>query len=148
VPADVDPPQLARLLDFSERPRVEDWSLRAALVRYAQPQPQRVNDLLELVRRTEAALGKQRGVLERDGERLWTALGDGESSAADAYVLGLLRVAREIDRLGDALAGWAVDISGPRPDADVDRVIEEVAQQLDVLGVPVEERPPGPRNRG
>ena len=61
VPADIEPPELARLLDFAERPRTQDWSLRAALVRYAQPRPQSVSDLLDLVRRLEAALAATRG---------------------------------------------------------------------------------------
>ena len=148
MPADVDPPALARLIDFAERPRTNDWSLRAALVRYAQPEPQRVNDLLDLVRRTEWALGEQRARFEREGERLWSALEDGEAVASDAPAIGILRVASELDRLGDVLAAWAVDISGTRPDAEVDNVIDDVAQQLDVLGVPQQERPPGPRNRG
>jgi hypothetical protein len=148
VPADLEPPELARLVDFAERPRANDWSLRAALVRYAQPKPQQVSDLLDLVRRTEAALGKQRPTLEREGERLWAALEHGHAGGEDAALLGLLQVAREFDRLGDLLAEWAVDISAPRPDADVEDVIDAVGQQLDVLGVPHEERPPGPRNRG
>jgi hypothetical protein len=59
-----------------------------------------------------------------------------------------LRIARELDELGDTLAGWAVDIRGPRPDDAVDEVIDNAAQQLDALGVPQQERPPGPRNRG
>jgi hypothetical protein len=149
VPADVDPPALARLLDFSERPRTNDWSLRAALVRYAQPEPQRVNDLLDLVRRTEAALGTHRAQFERDGEQLWSALERGGDAGPDTPVVGVLRVARELDHLGDTLAEWAVDISGDRPDEEVDTVIDDVAQQLDVLGVPQDERPPPPRrNRG
>jgi hypothetical protein len=107
-----------------------------------------VNDLLDLVRRTEFALGEHRALFEREGERIWSALEDGDSSAADAQVLGILRIAKELDRVGDVLAAWAVDISGIRPDAEVDNVIDDVAQQLDVLGVPQQERPPGPRNRG
>jgi hypothetical protein len=122
--------------------------MRAALVRYAQPQPQRVNDLFDLVRRTEGALGKHRALFEREGQRLWSALEQGGSDASDAQVVGILRVARELDRLGDVLAAWAVDISGIRPDAEVDRVIGDVAQQLDVLGVPHQERPTTRRNRG
>jgi hypothetical protein len=148
VPAPLDPPELDRLVDFSERPRTNDWSLRAALVRYAQPQPKQVSDLLDLVRRTEAALAGQRGRLEREGPQIWSALEDGRTADADALVVGLLRVAKEFDGLGDDLAEWATDISRPRPDEEVERVIDEVAQQLDVLGVPREERPPGPRNRG
>jgi hypothetical protein len=147
VPAEISPPELARLIDFSERPRVEDWSLRAALVRYAQPEPQRVEDLLVLVRRTDAALSKQQKRIERDGAALWSAL-QGDGPAPDASLVGLLRVAQAFDELGDTLAEWALDISRPRPNDDVDEVIDEVGPQLDALGVPREERPPGPRNRG
>jgi hypothetical protein len=149
VPADIEPPALARLVDFAECPRTEDWSLRAALVRYAQPQPQRVNDLLDLVRRTEWALGRHAAVLQREGEALWDAL-EGDVVPTDreqAQVVNLLRVAMEFARIGDVLAGWAVDISGDRPDAAVDATIKEVGARLEALGVPHEERPP-PRQRG
>jgi hypothetical protein len=147
VPADVEPPELAQLLDFAERPRVDDWSLRAALVRYAQPHPQRVEDLLQVVRRLDAALGALRPQFERDGARQWAAL-DGDGDGEGDMAVALLRAAREIDGLGDELAAWAVDISRPAPDDDVDRVTTDVAHRLDELGVPREERPPGPRNRG
>ena len=49
----ITPPELAALIDVSERQRAGDWSLRAALCRYAQPQPVRVSALLDLVRRIE-----------------------------------------------------------------------------------------------
>jgi len=147
VPAEIEPPELARLVDFAERPRKSDWSLRSALVRYAQPEPQRVNDILELVRRVDATLGKHRARLERDGPALWEAVANG-GDGPDAYVVGVLRAARELDGLGEVLATWAVDRAGKRPDDEVDRVVADVAQRLDVLGVPREERPPGPRNRG
>jgi hypothetical protein len=149
VPAEIAPPELAELVDFAERPREQDWSMRAALVRYAQGEPQRVSDLLDVVRRVEWALNKNSKVVERQGPELWTALRDG-SAGPDPFVLGVLRAARELDSLGDVLAVWAVDPhQGPRPDAELDDVVEEVAQQLEVLGVPHEEqRPPGARNRG
>ena len=54
--ASIEPPELAALVDPAERPRAENWSLRAALTRYAQPQPQRASAVIELLRRTEAAL--------------------------------------------------------------------------------------------
>jgi hypothetical protein len=149
VPAEIEPPELARIVDFAERPRAEEWSLRAALVRYAQPEPQRVNDILELVRRLDAVLGKQSKALERNGEQLWDALEGAQPPDEElAHLVDLLRVAQELDRLGDRLATWAVDIRGPAPDAEVDATIAEVAPRLDALGVPREERPPGPRNRG
>jgi hypothetical protein len=143
--AEIEPRGLAELVDFAERPRVDDWSLRSALVRYAQPEPQRVNDILDLVRRTEWALGKQSATLARDGEDLWAALERGDSSSE---LIELLRAAQMLDGLGDVLATWAVDRAGERPDAEVDRVTADVTQRLDALGVPRQERPPGPRNRG
>jgi hypothetical protein len=142
--AEIEPRALAELVDFAERSRVDDWSLRSALVRYAQPEPQRVNDILDLVRRIDVALGKQSATLARDGEDLWAALENGASSE----LVDLLRAAQELDGLGDVLATWAVDRAGARPDAEVDRVTAEVAQRLEALGVPQQERPPGPRNRG
>jgi hypothetical protein len=149
VPADIEPPALARLVDFAERPRTEDWSMRAALVRYAQPQPQRVNDLLDLVRRTEWALAQHAAVLHREGQALWDAFDSGRvpDDPRLAHLVGLLRVVAEFDGIGDVLAGWAVDISGERPDAAVDAAIDEIGRQLDALGVPHEERVP-PRQRG
>jgi hypothetical protein len=150
VPVDVEPPELARLIDFAERPRVDDWSLRAALVRYAQPEPARVAQILELVRRIDAALATHRSVLERDGDALWAAVADESAGATgpDATVVGLLRAAAEIDRLGELLAAWAVERAGDRPDADVDAVIADVTSALDALGVPREERTGPPRRRG
>jgi hypothetical protein len=147
MPAEIEPPELARLVDYAERPRRGDWSLRSALVRYAQPEPQRVNDILELVRRVDAALAKSAAGLSREGPAFWDAL-EQDGTEPDAYVVGVLRTARELDALGEVLADWAVDRAGDGPNADVDRVVADVAQRLDGLGVPREERPPGPRNRG
>jgi hypothetical protein len=147
MPAEIQPPELARLVDFAERPRTHDWSLRSALVRYAQPEPQRVNDILELVRRVDTALGKNASKLGRDGPAFWDAL-EHDAAEPDAYVLGVLHAARQLDALGDVLATWAVDRAGERPNPDVDRVVTDVAKRLETLGVPREERPPGLRNRG
>jgi hypothetical protein len=148
VPAEVEPAELAQLIDFAERPHAENWSLRAALVRYASPQPQRVNDLLELVRRIQGELDAQSTTLQRDGEEIWAALEHHTRSSDIAPLVELLEAAREIDRLGDALATWAVDISRPRPDDAVDAVIADVASRLDRLGIPREERVPPRRSRG
>ncbi len=149
MPADLEPPTLARLVDFAERPRTGGWSLRAALVRYAQPEPQRVNDLLDLVRRLDSALSGSSAVLQRDGDAVWAVLAGGGKPADErqAQVVNLLRVAKELDTLGDVLAEWAVDISRARPNTEVDDVIDEVGAQLEALGVPHEERPPN-RQRG
>lgn len=123
---------------------MHEWSLRAALVRYAQPEPQRVEALLESIRRLDFALEKESKRLERGGDNIWQMLKDGER---DDPLVALLHVAQEIDALGDALASWAVAREGERPNDDVDRVSRDVAQRLDELGVPREERPPS-RQRG
>lgn len=142
---EIEPPQLARLIDFAERPRTGDWSLRAALVRYAQPEPQRAHRILQLVRRIEWALRPHRKAIERAGQEIWSALqGQADPAGPDADVVALLRPTAELDGLGDILAVWAVDLAGERPDAAVDAVTEAVAGRLDDLGVPREEpRPPG-----
>lgn len=146
MPAEIEPPELARLVDFAERPRADDWSLRAALVRYAQPQPARVQALLESVRRLDFALSKHRKRLERDGQEVWDALQRGHT---DDALVALLRVAVEIDELGDTLAAWALDPYQPAPDAAVDQVIASTSGRLDELGVAREEGPPpGRRTRG
>jgi hypothetical protein len=146
---EIEPPELAQLLDFAERPRVDDWSLRAALTRYAQPQAQRVGDLLEQVRRLEFALRPVLKLAAKDGPGLWQAFTTAPDDAARADpALGLLHATAEVDRLGDALAAWAADPSGDRPDAEVDRVTADLGQRLDALGVAREERRPPRARRG
>ena len=152
MPAEITPAELADLVDFSERPRTNDWSLRAALCRYAQPQPARVNRVLDSVRRVEWALQSQRGVLEKEGPAIWTEVDDGPSPAIGSHapLVELLRATAELDRLGDALAGWAVARAVPRPDELVDEITGDVEQRLDAMGLPREERtrPTGGRGRG
>lgn len=147
MPAEVEPTELAQLLDTAERPRTANWSLRAALTRYAQPQPQRASEVIELVRRIEFALKPHAKLLERDGTAIWAAL---QSPPADPGVddamVALLRALTELDRLGDVLAAWAVDRAPDRPDALVDAVVADVAGRLERLGVRREEGPP--RGRG
>lgn len=145
----MEPPELAQLLDFAERPREGDWSLRAALTRYAQPEPERVGNLLEVVRRVEAAVRPHLKAIERDGARLWAAL-DGESrpDGGDDPAVGLLHVMAELDAVGDELAAWAVDpTTRDRPDAAVDAAVASLGEQLDRLGVPREQRQRPPRGR-
>jgi hypothetical protein len=148
VSGEIEPPQLARLIDFAERPRVQDWSLRAALVRYAQPEPVRANRILELVRRIEWALRSHRNAIKRDGQQIWSALqADADQAGHHADVVALLHVTSEFDRLGDILAGWAVDLVGERPNAAVDAVTGAVERRLDELNVPREEQRPRPPRR-
>ena len=144
MPAEIEPPELGRLVDYAERPRTDDWSLRSALVLYALPQPQRVNDILVQVRRVDRALGKQSKRLDREGTELWSALQAGDDGDE---LVALLQAARELDELGDSVVLWAVDRTRESPDAQVDTVVADVGARLDALGVPYDERP-GPRNRG
>jgi hypothetical protein len=151
VPAEIRPVELARVVDFAERSRAGDWSLRSALVRYAEGQPVRVSNLLEQVRRTETAFHALGKVLEKRGPELWAATDGDDVTPDDQKVVDLLRAAVELDRLGDALATWAEDRAGSRPDEAVDAVTADVARRLDELGLPREEpmaRPPRRGGRG
>ncbi|MET0903592.1 MAG: hypothetical protein ABWZ52_10165, partial [Acidimicrobiales bacterium] len=105
--AELQPIELARVVDFAERPRMGDWSLRSALVRYAEGQPERVSRVLEQVRRVDAALHPFNKVLEKRGTELCRTLHGGGVAPDDARGLDLLRVAAELDGLGDVLAAWA-----------------------------------------
>lgn len=149
---EVRPAALAEVLDVAERPRASGWSLRAALVRYAQPQPQRASDLIELVRRIESALRPSAKVLDRDGEAVWAAVQALDGSAdVDARLVALVRALVELDRVGELLSAWAVAAAADlRPDAAVDAAVADVTARLDALGVAREERPrpSGARSRG
>jgi len=145
MPHEIEPAELAQLLDTAERPRAANWSLRAALTRYAQPQPRRASDVIELLRRIEFALRPHAKLFEREGPSVWRDLqGDG-SNGTDELVVEGLRALAELDRLGNALATWAVARQGERPDALVDTVVADVGARLERLGVPHEERPPARR---
>jgi len=151
VLVEVEPPELARVLNFTERPHIDDWTLRSALVRYAQPEPARVGRVLAVVRRIEFALEPHAKLLASDGPALWTAaVGDDATSTAHAVIVETLRAASEIDVLGDRLATWAADPRSERPDAEVDAMVAAVAERLDELGIPHEERqrPPARGRRG
>jgi hypothetical protein len=149
VPAEVEPPELARVLDYAERPRVGDWSLRSALCRYASPHPGRVSAVLDLVRRIDFALHPEAKRLAKEGPALWAAVEAGDAAGSDDdLVVGLLRAMVDLDRLGDALAEWADDRHAHHPEAAVDATMADVAQRLEALGVPHEERTRPPRQRG
>ena len=145
---DVQPPPLAQLLEFAERSRVGDWSLRSALTRYAQPQPQRVSDVLDLVRRIEFAMGAYRPTVERDGRAIWKAVEAAAGGGSKDQLIGMLLAMQELDRLGDVLAAWANDPASERPDAAVDAVVSDVRRRLDALDLPREQRQRPPRQRG
>lgn len=55
------------LLQVSESPRADDWTLRSALVRFAQPEPELASAILESVRRAQTALDPMARELVRHG---------------------------------------------------------------------------------
>ena len=76
-----------RLVDYAESSRDGDWSLRSALVRFAQPEPVRAGAVLELVRRTDGALKPHRRKLESASAPTFPGLGtdlvvEGDDGAA------------------------------------------------------------------
>ncbi len=150
MPAELEPPELAALVDYAERGRTGDWSLRSALVRYAQGQPRRVRNLLELVRRLDAALHAHSRTLAKEGPAVWAAVSEARDDGEHAPLVSLLLVARQLDDLAEELAAWAdAPRERPRPDEEVDAVTAAVAKRLAELGVPEEEPiPRGFRGRG
>ncbi len=81
-PVEVD--ETLTLLQVAESPRIDDWTLRSALVRFAQPQPELSGAILESVRRTQAALDPVARELLRHGavtDRGLAVAGDGGLAA-------------------------------------------------------------------
>ncbi len=129
----------ARLVDFAECARVGDWTLRSALVRYAQRFPDAASAVLELVRRTDGALQPFRRALERQP----VAEVDEANRDAAPTVVELLAVAQVLDELAVVLTHWA---NNPRevdpPVTEVDGLAASAFATLTELGVARETRPP------
>jgi hypothetical protein len=79
--APAEPQPQHSLLNYAESSRVGDWTMRSALVRFAQPEPLRASSLLELVRRLDTVLQHVARPLERHTVRCDRELG--ESFTAD-----------------------------------------------------------------
>lgn len=134
------------LIDYGEAERTQGWSLRSALVRYAQPEPVRAGAVLELSRRLDSVLGKHRARIEKTGTgpqldaaaREWIRKPFGSADP----VVPLLGVAAEFDDLADVFVAWALDVSKPRPNDVVDVHCRRILGLLDELGVPRESRDP------
>ena len=101
----VEPEPSHSLLNYAEAPRVDDWSMRSALVRFAQPEPVRSGQLLELVRRLDAVLHHVARSLERRtvlcDRDLAVAIAAGSVAApvdpyADTRTADLARVGRAV----------------------------------------------------
>jgi hypothetical protein len=144
APADGLPPA-PRLVDYAESGREGDWSLRSALVRFAQPEPVRAGAVLELVRRTDGALKGHRRRLEAAPVPTHPGLGpehfvprdggftlDADPAVADARVADLARVLVRVPD-GDAVV---VAYAGATGLGDDDRAATDllaVAVELDEL---------------
>lgn len=119
------------LLNHAESARVGDWSLRSALVRFAQPEPVRAANLLELVRRLDAVLHHVARPLERHTVRCDRALGP------------------DLDGVEAALGG--PDALDPYPDtrgADLARVARALPEGFPVVLTAYErEQPLDPEER-
>lgn len=109
------------LLNFAELARSDDWSLRSALVRAAQPEPVRAAAVLELVRRCEGALHPLAGEIERNTvmcDRRLSAASVVETDGAwtlteriepypDARVADIARLLRDFPgSIGEVLDGY------------------------------------------
>ncbi len=134
-----------RLVDYAESSRAGDWSLRSALVRFAQPEPTRAGAVLELIRRTDGALKPHRRRLESAsapthpdlGPDLFTGSGDRLSVRADAArVLDAptADLARALLRLPDGEAVVAAYVGAAAADPTIDAVpLLVVALELDAI---------------
>lgn len=135
-----------RLVQYAESARVGDWSLRSALVRYAQPEPARASAVLELVRRTDGALKPLVRALEQaetatDPELSPASFGSGAQGLLtsdrvriDARAADLARVAlRAPDQVDRVLGEY--DAVSPLSDAERTAIpLLAVAVELDALG--------------
>ncbi len=141
------------LYEYVERLHPGGWSMRAALVRYGQPEPRRAAELLELTRRAESGYREQHRRIEReprlsDLARALDAFGHDYPALLDAYlhegdplddeatsIVPALAVAASLDELGATVASWAVEAGDDRPNDEIDRMCTRAAARLDALGV-------------
>src|SRR3546814_11535623 len=111
-------------------------------MRYAQGNPQRVSDVLDIVRRIEFALHPHSRSLVKEGPTLWEALTAGAppveppEPGSTEWVVELLRAMPRLDALADELAAWAQDRTGPPPADPADPVVAEVGARRAEPGGP------------
>ncbi len=154
-----EPDSTSSVLNYAESPRLNDWTLRSALVRLAQPEPTRAGAVLELVRRCDAALHPMIRSFEAetvlcdrhltmdsltDEDPAESASGDaGAGGDGDAGTPGRYPDARVVDLARLALdmpdeIGAVVDTYGEETElSEEERLalpLVEVALKLDALG--------------
>lgn len=146
-PAAPDPER--SLVNYAESPRRDDWTLRSALVRLAQPEPERVAVALELIRRCDGALhplvrALERNTVNSDPALRLTALTvdaasvdrPGEGARPDCRAADLARLARERPAELPAIL-VAYDAAADTALSDEERVgipLLAVSLELDELG--------------
>lgn len=139
-------PDGPHLVDHAESSRVGDWSLRSALVRFAQPEPTRASALLELVRRTDGALRPHRRRLESTAVPTLPSLDAtsfvevdgavavaGDGWVADARAADLARVSARVPEGDAVVAAYAAAEGVPAEELEVVPLLV-VALELDALG--------------
>lgn len=107
------PDREASLLNYAERSRAGDWSMRSALTRFAQPHPERAARVLTLVRRLDAVLHQAMRQLEQhtvvcdrrlSSERIGP---EPREAYPDTRVADLARLARSApEAFAEMLAGY------------------------------------------
>lgn len=102
-----------RLDAFAELPHRGEWTLRSALVRFAQPRPAQAGAILELVRRTDSALRPHQRLLDSTlvVDRV-AAAAPGQDPAPDI-----------VDVVVDSRSAAIARLAGDDPDA-LDAVVE------------------------
>lgn len=120
--------------------------MAAALCRLAQPQPALVARIWASIRRVLWSVQAAADRLDHEGAELWAQAREEDDADAEPLVQ-VLRSAIELDSIGDALATWAADVSGERPDAQAAEALDRIEARLDTAGVPHEPREGPPRGR-
>ena len=116
-PVEAQPEQ--SLVNYAESSRVGDWTMRSALVRFAQPEPVRASSLLELVRRLDTVLHHVARSLERRTVRCDRDLGPSFTMEPiapypDTRTADLARIERALPE------GFATVLGSYTPKADLD----------------------------
>lgn len=139
-------PDGPHLVDYAESSRVGDWSLRSALVRFAQPEPTRAGAVLELIRRTDGALKPHRRLLESTVVPTHPALGsdalevEGDTVSVspdatrllDARAADLARAGVRLPDGAAVVAAYAAAEGVPQSELDAAALLV-VALDLDVI---------------
>lgn len=134
--------------------------MASGLMRYAQPRAALVAQVWQELRRVQWSLREGSELVASEGPSLLARAQEQRSEAGQAgaapssardqqeRLVAVLRAAMDLDELGDVIATWAVDRAGERPDAQVEQVVQRVAELLDAAEVPHEPREGPPRGRG